>query len=87
MKRIAFVVGAMAVMAVGAPTFAAQAHPTTDRHTIASPKRAIVRCPVTGQIVRDTRNAPKSVYKGKTYYFCCKGCKQAFDKNPAKYVK
>ncbi|MEM2165226.1 MAG: YHS domain-containing protein [Candidatus Bathyarchaeia archaeon] len=23
---------------------------------------------------------------GKTYYFCSKPCKEAFDKNPAKYV-
>ncbi len=28
----------------------------------------------------------KSEYQGKTYYFCGKGCKAAFDKNPAKYV-
>lgn len=26
-------------------------------------------------------------YEGKTYYFCCDGCKTAFEKNPAKYVK
>ena len=28
----------------------------------------------------------KSVYKGKTYYFCCPGCKPQFDKNPEKYI-
>ena len=26
-------------------------------------------------------------YKGKTYYFCCSGCKPMFDKNPQKYIK
>jgi YHS domain-containing protein len=28
----------------------------------------------------------KSEYQGKTYYFCSRGCKQAFDKDPEKYV-
>jgi YHS domain-containing protein len=28
-----------------------------------------------------------SEYKGKTYYFCARGCKVAFDKDPEKYVK
>ncbi len=23
-----------------------------------------------------------SVYQGKTYYFCCNGCKGAFEKSP-----
>ncbi len=32
------------------------------------------------------KTALKSEYKGQTYYFCSKGCKAAFDKNPAKYV-
>lgn len=27
-----------------------------------------------------------SVYDGKTYAFCCDGCKQAFDENPAKFA-
>jgi YHS domain-containing protein len=29
----------------------------------------------------------KSEYKGKTYYFCSKPCKQSFDANPEKYVR
>jgi Cu+-exporting ATPase len=28
-----------------------------------------------------------SEYKGKTYYFCARGCKVAFDKDPEKYIK
>ncbi|MHB1460128.1 MAG: YHS domain-containing protein [Armatimonadota bacterium] len=45
-------------------------------------------CPVMGTKIPDiTKAAGKSVYKGKTYYFCCSMCKPAFDKNPAKYVK
>lgn len=45
-------------------------------------------CPVMGTKIPDvTKAAGKSVYNGKTYYFCCPGCKPAFDKDPAKYVK
>lgn len=29
----------------------------------------------------------KSTYKGVTYLFCAKACKEAFDKNPEKYLK
>ena len=33
----------------------------------------------------DPETAPaKTVYKGKTYYFCAPGCKAAFEKDPEK---
>jgi YHS domain-containing protein len=44
-------------------------------------------CPVSGAYIPDVSKAPKSVYKGKTYYFCCDSCKSTFDKNPEKYIK
>jgi Cu+-exporting ATPase len=28
----------------------------------------------------------RSFQKGETYYFCSAGCKQTFDKDPAKYI-
>lgn len=28
-----------------------------------------------------------SIYQGKLYHFCCKGCKGEFDLHPEKYVK
>jgi len=28
-----------------------------------------------------------TVYKGKTYYFCCTGCRDAFKDNPDKYIQ
>ncbi|MBI5017481.1 MAG: YHS domain-containing protein [Deltaproteobacteria bacterium] len=34
-----------------------------------------------------TADTPRSTYNGKTYYFCCAGCKVMFDKNPQEYVK
>ena len=30
--------------------------------------------------------AAKSEYKGETYYFCARGCKVAFDKDPEQYL-
>jgi len=42
--------------------------------------------PVCGMTV-DTKTADKSVYKGKTYYFCAPDEKKEFDKDPTKYVK
>jgi YHS domain-containing protein len=29
----------------------------------------------------------KSEYQGKTYYFCCDGCKGAFDKSPEYHLE
>ena len=44
-------------------------------------------CPVMKNTIPDiTKAVGKSVYKGKTYYFCCAGCKPLFDKNPEKYI-
>jgi Cu+-exporting ATPase len=55
----------------------------------AKPKKIVSAvCPVMGTKIPDVlKAAGKSVYKGKTYYFCCGGCKPKFDKNPEKYIK
>lgn len=42
--------------------------------------------PVCGMEVDPATAAAKSEYKGQTYYFCAPGCKQAFDKDPEKYL-
>jgi transcriptional regulator GlxA family with amidase domain/YHS domain-containing protein len=49
---------------------------STDNHPL---------CVVCGMDV-DTVNSPKSVYKGKTYYFCSADHKTLFDAAPAKFV-
>ncbi|MCC6442481.1 MAG: YHS domain-containing protein [Armatimonadetes bacterium] len=43
-------------------------------------------CPVMGGKGLKSK-AVKYAYKGKTYYFCCKGCIEPFKKNPQKYMK
>jgi YHS domain-containing protein len=42
--------------------------------------------PVCGMMVDEGRAAGTSEYQGQTYYFCSKGCKAAFDKEPERYV-
>lgn len=43
--------------------------------------------PVCKMNVNESKVAAISTYKGKTYYFCAKSCKEKFDKEPEKYVK
>ncbi|MGC8833368.1 MAG: YHS domain-containing protein [Armatimonadota bacterium] len=70
---------AVAVLLQGA-AFAKESKPSVG-------KAAVVTCPVTGRVVKNVKTAPKAVYQGKTYYFCCSECKPKFEKNPAKYIK
>jgi YHS domain-containing protein len=42
--------------------------------------------PVCNMVVDEKKAAATSDYKGKKYYFCAKGCKIAFDKNPDLYL-
>ena len=85
MKRTFMTQAALALM-----TSAVSAAPGHDHGGAkkAAPKKGAVTCPVMGNEIASTVKASgKSVYKGKTYYFCCPACKPMFDKNPAKYVK
>lgn len=54
----------------------AQARASSDAHPL---------CPVCGMDA-DPVNSPKSVYKGKTYYFCTDAHKQRFDQAPEKWL-
>ncbi len=46
-----------------------------------------LQCPVMKTWFVQDEKTDKAVYEGKTYYFCCKGCKPMFEKDPAKYLK
>jgi YHS domain-containing protein len=50
-------------------------------------KHHVVKCPVSGKVIAKDAMNIKTEYKGKTYYFCCEGCKAKFEKNPEKYAK
>jgi xanthine dehydrogenase accessory factor len=42
--------------------------------------------PICGMMVDIVNAKYKSEYQNKAFYFCCAGCKQTFDKEPAKYA-
>ena len=42
--------------------------------------------PVCGMTVEPSRAKATHEYAGKTYYFCCAGCKTKFNADPAKYL-
>ncbi len=46
-----------------------------------------IQCPVMKTWFVPDEKTDKVIYEGKTYYFCCKGCKPMFEKDPQKYVK
>lgn len=43
--------------------------------------------PICGMTVDIATAEHRSDYQGKTYYFCCSGCRHAFDKDPQKYLQ
>lgn len=45
----------------------------------------VTTCLVTGEKL--TNKSVYTVVEGKTYYFCCAGCKSKVEKNPAAYIK
>jgi Cu(I)/Ag(I) efflux system membrane fusion protein len=58
-------------------------------HPVAQETPATTRDPVCNLDVRAPiakAIAPKTVYQGRTYYFCSELCKQVFDKNPERFV-
>ncbi|UCC41606.1 MAG: YHS domain-containing protein [Candidatus Aminicenantes bacterium] len=46
-----------------------------------------VVCAVSGKEMKKSEAKATYEYKGKTYYFCCDNCKEAFIKNPKKYTQ
>ena len=49
-------------------------------------KRIAARDPICGMTVDMTRARHMSEFEGRRFYFCCAGCKHAFDKQPEKYA-
>jgi YHS domain-containing protein len=46
----------------------------------------LTKCPVSGEEFTVEATSPKAEHNGKTYYFCCGGCKAKFEANPAKFT-
>lgn len=86
-KRIAVVAALFALSVLAAAAVVACQGCSKSKQD--APKKTVSAvCPVMGTNIPDvSKAAGKSVYKGRTYYFCCPSCKPEFDKNPEKYVK
>jgi YHS domain-containing protein len=49
--------------------------------------KVMAQDPVCKMTVDENTAAAKSVYKGKTYFFCAEGCKESFEKEPDRFVE
>lgn len=47
----------------------------------------MARDPVCEMGVDEEKAKYKTMYMGKTYYFCCAMCKEKFEENPNKYIQ
>jgi YHS domain-containing protein len=47
----------------------------------------LATCPVSGDKLGEMGKPLVFVYQGQQVKLCCSGCKSAFDKDPAKYIK
>lgn len=43
--------------------------------------------PVCSMEVDEKKAKATATYRGKTYYFCAKACKERFEREPEKFVK
>ena len=58
----------------------------TEQTTEGQIKEGKVQCPVMKTWFTPNEVTEKADYKGKTYFFCCAGCKTQFEQDPEKYV-
>jgi YHS domain-containing protein len=66
----------------GQASLLAEAKPT-DKELIAQQKT----CPVSDQPLGSMGKPVKVIYKGRTVFLCCRGCKKTFLADPEKYLK
>jgi YHS domain-containing protein len=52
----------------------------------APPPGSMAVCPVTKHEFEVAEGTVSSVHEGKTYLFCCPGCKPQFEADPAKFI-
>jgi xanthine dehydrogenase accessory factor len=60
----------------------------TEKHGVAivSPENQEAKDPICGMTVNIDTAKHKSDLDGRSFYFCCAGCKQTFDEQPDRYV-
>jgi YHS domain-containing protein len=86
LKLIAGIVLTAAFMAVSQAGRAADTNSVSS--ATAKPKPDLLTtCPVSGGKLGEMGKPLVFVYQGQEVKLCCGGCKSAFDKDPAKYIK
>jgi YHS domain-containing protein len=47
----------------------------------------LVRCPVSGVVIKVKKDGEKVAYNGKTFQTCCSSCAEKFRANPEKFAE
>jgi YHS domain-containing protein len=72
------------------PSSDAPAQPTETTAAVKAPGEAqpgdTARCPVSGEEFEVQATSPSLEHAGKTYYFCCSGCKKKFENDPSTFL-
>ena len=87
MKRILIALAAVAALPIAAMAqHEGHAHKAGEKCPVPVAGKKVVACPVMGEKFTPDATTVSSKYNGKTYQFCCPGCKGTFEKNPAKFA-
>ena len=78
---------AVSVLAEIIQTKKSQARAIGEEHLIDEFALLSAKDPVCGMAVNTSAATCASEYRGKTFYFCCGGCKQTFDQRPEAYCQ
>jgi YHS domain-containing protein len=88
MKSLKLIAGIILTAAFMAVPQAGRADGTNSVSSTAKPKPDLLTtCPVSGNKLGEMGKPLIFVYQGQEIKLCCGGCKKAFDKDPAKYIK
>ena len=89
MKSIKWITGIILTAAFMAVSQAGHAGDTNSVNSAASKPKPdlLTTCPVSGGNLGEMGKPVVFVYQGQEVKLCCGGCKSAFDKDPAKYMK
>lgn len=49
-------------------------------------KRVTAQDPVCGATVNKDNLTPTCTHRGREFFFCCEDCRQAFEKDPTRYL-
>jgi len=90
------VVASLSLVGLGGMSVVVDAQQRADRKPVVKPKqlpehrnaKGQLVCPVMGSAIASASKASGySDHDGRRYFFCCGGCKPAFDKDPGKYSR